>query len=62
MKCGRLKCKVCKMELDNDIEDLYANGLGYRSISKKLAWKVSHMSVKRHLDAIKNKEVKVKTS
>lgn len=58
MKCGRQKCKVCLMDLDDQVESLHANGLGYRKISRALSWRVSHMSIKRHLDAVKNNGVK----
>jgi len=62
MKCGRPKCKVCRLNLDEDVEYLHSEGLGYRKISRRLGWKVSHMGIKRHLDALKNNGAKGGTS
>jgi len=53
MKCGRAGCKICKKGLDVTVEELYSKGYGYRRIARYLGWKVSHMTVKRHLSALK---------
>lgn len=59
MKCGRARCKICKKELDTKVEELYSQGYGYRKIARFLGWRVSHMTVKRHLAALKAQSQKV---
>ena len=56
MKCGRIKCKICNLGYDELVYQLRNQGLGYKAISKRLNYRVSHMGVKRHLKALNSEK------
>lgn len=48
--------------LQNKINDLYTKGMGYQAIANelnRLGYKISHMSIKRFLDELKDKKTEV---
>lgn len=46
---SRSRCKVCQKGLAKQVEELRAKGCGYRTIARKLGWRVSYQTIRRHL-------------
>ncbi|RLI75752.1 hypothetical protein DRO97_02495 [Archaeoglobales archaeon] len=54
MKCGRERCKICIRGLDNKVEYLWRQGYSLREIEKEFNFRISRMTIKRHIDAVEN--------
>ena len=54
MKCNRERSKICIRGLDNKVEYLWRQGYSLREIEKYFSFRISRMTIKRHIDAIEN--------